>query len=78
MDRAKNVDQMRATQMADLILTSQISNSNNLANLEHPSVLSDYKKVNQDCSQFLYKNLTRRKTKGGLNLEKEKIGGDAV
>jgi hypothetical protein len=78
MDRAKNVDQMRATQMADLILMSQISNSHNLANLEQPSVLSVYKKVNQDCSQFLYKNLNRRKTKGGFNPEKEKIGGDAV
>lgn len=78
MDRAKNVDQMRATQMADLILMSQISNSHNLANLEQPSVLSEYKKVNQDCSQFLYKNLNRRKTKVGFNPEKEKIGGDAV
>lgn len=75
MKRAKNVDEMPVTQVVDLILLNQISNENNQVNLEQPSVLSDFKKVNQAFAQFLYKNLTKRKTE---LIEKEKIGGNAA
>ena len=43
MNRAKNVDEIPVTQVADLILIDKISNSNNLVNLEQPSVLSNFK-----------------------------------
>jgi hypothetical protein len=69
---------MPVTQVSDLILINQISDANNQVNLEQPSVLSDFKRVNQDFAQFLHKNLTRRKTKGDQALEKEKIGGNAA
>ena len=67
---------MPVNQVNDLILLNQISKENNQVNLEQPSVLSDFKRVNQAFAQFLYKNLTRRKVE--LDLGKEKIGGDAV